>query len=372
MLTPAKIDEYSYNRIVQIYDKLNIDICADIIRRIEKMGDISQSSKDQLKILVELNGKEIFDEVLIKTSNLSDETKRALQKLYTDMIKDDMKDYKTLYKYRDKEFKLSEKQIRILNKGIKKNNKEIRNFTNSMAFNSKRLFIDAVDEAYLKVASGSFDYNRAIYDSYKEVASKGVKMTDKAGRKVNIDVAIRRSVLTGIQETANDINEETGKILGCDGYEVTAHLGARPTHAIAQGKQYAVSKEDAKKYKVDWWYDKVEGTPVAELWEEPNCRHTVFPIILGISEPVYTKKELNKMKQKTTTLYGERVPLYEANQQMRYIERNIREYKRQVEILKKTNQDYSDEYKLLKRWQNEYNKVSKETGIDKDYSRTRV
>ena len=78
------------------------------------------------------------------------------------------------------------------------------------------------------------------------------------------------------------------------------------------------------------------------------------------------------MKQKTTTLYGKRVSLYEASQQMRYIERNIREYKRQVEILKKTNQDYSDEYKLLKRWQNEYNKVSKETGIDKDYARTRI
>lgn len=372
MLKPEQIDKYSYNRIVKLYNDLSIDICSDIIRRIGAMGDITQASKDQIKILAELNGKEIFDEVLIKTSNLTDETKKTLQEIYKDMAKEDMKDYKPLYKYRNKEFKLSPKQLRILNKGINKNNKEIRNFTNSIAFNSKDLFINSVDEAYLKTSSGAFTYDEAINQSYKEIASTGLKMTDNAGRNVNIDVAVRRSVLTGIQQTANDINEETGKILGCDGYEVSAHIGARPTHAIAQGKQYAINKEDARKYGVDWWYDRVDGTPVAELWEEPNCRHTVFPIILGISTPVYTKKEINKFKQTHVTLYGQRVPIYEANQQMRYIERNIREYKRQIEILKNTGKDHSKEDMLLKKWQQEYNNVSKETGIEKDYTRTRI
>ena len=372
MLTPAKIDEYSYNKVVKLYNDLNIDICEDIINRIDRMGDISQTSKDQLKVLVELNGQEVFDEIINKTSTLDAKTKEELTKLYTDMVKDDMKDYKPLYKYRNKEFKLSKKQMRILNRGINENHKNIRNLTNSIAFNGKRLYTDAVDKAYLKVASGAFTYDKAIYQSYKEVASTGLKMTDKAGRKVNLDVAIRRNVLTGIQQTANDINNEVGDILGCDGYEVTAHIGARPTHAIAQGKQYAVNKEDAKKYGVDWWYDRVEGTPVAELWEEPNCRHTVFPIILGISEPVYSKKELFNMENEDVYYKGNKIPLYEANQNMRYIERNIREYKRQVKVLKDTNKDYSEEQAILKQWQNKYTSFSKETGIEKDYSRTRI
>ena len=372
MLTPAKLDEYSYNRVVKIYNDLTIDICKDMIKRLERMGDISQTSKDQIKVLAELNGKEVFDEVIMKSSELDSDVKEALQKIYADAMRENMQDYKPLYKYRDKEFKLSKKQIRILNRGIKQNNKIIRNFTNSMAYESKNTFIDSVDKAYLKVSSGAMSYDKAIYQSYKEIASNGLKMTDKAGRKTNIDVAVRRSVLTGIQQTANDINEEVGEILGCDGYEVTAHIGARPTHAEAQGKQYALTKEDAKKFGVGYWYDKVDGTPIAELWEEPNCRHTVFPIILGISEPAYTKKEINKFNQTHTTMYGKRVPIYEANQQMRYIERNIREYKRQVEILKGSNEDYSDEYKLLKKWQQEYTKVSKETGIEKDYARTRI
>lgn len=372
MLTPAKLDEYSYNRVVKIYNDLTIDICTDMIDRIERMGDISETSKDQIKTLIELNAQEVFDEVVIKSSNLDSQVKENLQKIYADAIREDMKDYKPLYKYRDKEFKLSSKQMRILNRGIKENRKIIRNFTNSMAFNSKRLFIDSVDKAYLKVSSGAMSYDKAIYQSYKEIASSGLKTLDNGGRKTNIDVAVRRSVLTGIQQTANDINAEVGDILGCDGYEVTAHIGARPTHAIAQGKQYAIKKEDAKKYGVSWWYDKVDGTPIAELWEEPNCRHTVFPIILGISEPVYSKKEINKFNQTHTTLYGKRVPIYEATQTMRYIERNIREYKRQIKILKDKHQDYTDENKLLKKWQQEYTKVSKETGIEKDYARTRI
>lgn len=370
MLTPAKIDEYSYNRVVKLYNELNIDICKDMIDRVSRMGDISQSTKDQIKILIELNGKEVFDEILLKTSLIDNKTKEELNNLYIEIAKEDMKDYKPLYKYRNKEFKLTPKQIRILNRGVKKNNKIIRNFTKSIAYNGKKLFEDSVDKAYLKVVSGAMTYDKAIYDSYKEIASKGLKITDKAGRNINIDVAVRRSVMTGMQQTANDINEEVGKILGCDGYEVTAHLGARPTHEIAQGKQYALTKEDARKYNVDWWYDRVDGTPVAELWEEPNCRHTVFPIILGISEPVYTKKQLNNMQDTKVTLYGKKVSLYDAQSEMRYIERNIREYKRQIEIL--GDKDHSKESILLKKWQQEYTKVSKETGISKDYARTRI
>ena len=370
MLKPEQIDEYSFNRVVDIYSKLNIDICKDIIDRVSAMGNITQTTKDELQALIQLNGNEIFEDTLLKTSMLDDRVKSELNKLYKEVVKTDMKDYKPLYKYRDKEFKLSQKQIRIINRGIRENNKIIRNFTNSIAFKSKQLFIDSVDKAYLKVSSGAMSYDKAIYQSYKEIASKGIELTDRAGRNVNLDVAVRRSVLTGIQQTANDINKEVGDILGCDGYEVTAHLGARPTHAEAQGKQYALTKENAKKYNVGYWYDTIEGTPIAELWEEPNCRHTVFPIILGISEPVYSKTTLNQMEQEHTTLNGKKVPLYEAQQEMRYIERQIREYKRQIKIL--GDKDHTEESALLKKWQKRYTKVSKETGIEKDYTRLKV
>lgn len=373
MLTPQKIEEYSYNRIVDIYNQLSVDICSDIIERVSAMGNITQTTEDELRILLEINGQEVFEEVLIKTSMLDDQTKEELRKLYETMVKEDMKDYKPLYEYRGKEFKLTKNQIRVLNKGIEENNKIIRNFTNSVAFNSKQTFIDSVDEAYLKVASGAMGYDKAIEQSYKKIASTGLKITDKAGRKVALDVAVRRSILTGIQQTANLINFETGKILGCDGYEVTAHIGARPTHAVCQGLQYAEDKETAEKYHINWWYDdELVGKPVAELWVEPNCRHSVFPIIVGINEPTYSKQELAEINNATVMLNGKEMPVYEANQEMRKIERNIRNYKREIDTLKQANVNYSKEQQKLRKWQQEYTRVSNETGIPKYYDRIKT
>ena len=53
-------------------------------------------------------------------------------------------------------------------------------------------------------------------------------------------------------------------------FKLIAHLGAEPTHAEAQGKQYAISNEDAKKCRLKLWSD------VSDLWNEYNCRHTYF------------------------------------------------------------------------------------------------
>ena len=139
MLTPEKIDEYSYNKVVDLYNDLSIDICADIIERVQRIGDISQTTKNELKVLLEINGQQVFEEILRKTSSLDDKTRKELIKVYEEVAKENMKGYKPLYEYRDKKFELTKKQIRILNKGIKENNKQIRNFTNSTKVSSSRV-----------------------------------------------------------------------------------------------------------------------------------------------------------------------------------------------------------------------------------------
>ena len=73
----------------------------------------------------------------------------------------------------------------------------------------------------------------------QKLADKGVTLKDKLGRNIQLEVAIRRNIMTSIHKTASTINRDIEDYLGCDGYEVSAHMGARPTHAQAQGKQYA-------------------------------------------------------------------------------------------------------------------------------------
>ena len=366
MLTPEYLNLIEFNDVVKIYNKLNIEIMADIIKRVSQMQDITETTKKQLEILKQINGTEIFNEALEKTSMLTKETKEALKDLFKDMAIEDIQGYKELYQYRNKPFKLSENQYKILNQGLKETNKTLKNFTSTIAFQSKQAYVDAVDMAYMKTVSGAFDYATAINSTCQELANKGIILKDKLGRNVQLEVAVRRNVLSGIQKTANNINRDIEEYLGCDGYEVTAHIGARPTHAEEQGKQFAISKENASKYNLGLWSD------VADLWEEYNCRHTYFGIILGVSEPVYNNKELIELENTTVTLNGKEVPYYEATQKQRQIENTIRKQKRAIQTLEKANKDVRIEKSQLAQLQKKYKEFCKDTGLEKDYSRIEI
>lgn len=333
MLSPEYLNLIEFNDVVELYNQLNINITADIITRVSQMQDITETTKKQLEILKQTNGTEIFNQALEETSMLTAQTKKLLKQLFEDMAKEDIEGYKELYEYRDKPFKLSDTQYKILNQGLKETNKTLKNFTNTIAFQSKQAYIEAVDSAYMKVASGAFDYATAIHTACQELANKGITLKDKLGRNVQLEVAVRRNVMTGIQQTANHINRDIEEYLGCDGYEVTAHLGARPSHAEAQGKQYAIrhSTKISKDYPL--WGD------VESLWSEYNCRHTYFGIILGVSEPVYTNKELKEFREATVDYNGKKIPYYEATQKQRQLENAIRKQKRTVQILEKAGKD---------------------------------
>lgn len=366
MLTPEYLNNIEFNDVVELYNKLNIEIMADIISRISIMDDITAVSKEQMKILLQTNGTEIFNEALEKTSLLTRETKNALKLLFKNMAKEDIQGYEELYKYREKPFKLSETQYNILNQGLKQTNKTLKNMTNTIAFQSQQAYVNAVDEAYMKVISGAFDYTSAINTAVQQLADKGITLKDKLGRNIQLETAVRRNVLSGIHTTANNINRNIETELGCDGYEVTAHLGARPSHAEEQGKQFAVSKKDAGKYGLELWSD------VAELWEEYNCRHSYFGIILGVSEPVYTNNELEKFKNATVTLNGKQVPYYKATQRQRQFESDIRNTKRSIQTLDKAGIDSSNQRSKLRQLQMKQTAFCKETGLEKDYSRMKI
>lgn len=366
MLTPDYLNLIEFNNVVKIYEQLNIDIVVDIIKRVSKSQDITSTTMEQLKILKQTNGSDIFNKTLERTSLLTTKTKKELRKLFKDMIKEDMKGYKELYKYREKPFKLNETQYKILNQGLKKTNKILKNLTNTIAFQSKQAYVDAIDRAYMKATSGAFSYTKTINEAVQELARKGITLKDKSGRNVQLEVAVRRNVLAGIQETANNINRGIEEELGCDGYEVTAHLGARPTHAVAQGKQYAKSHrtKDSRNYPL--WSD------IEHLWSDYNCRHSYFGIILGISEPQYNEKELNEFKNATVILDGKEVPYYEATQKQRQIENEIRKQKRTVEILQKAQKENVIEKNKLVQLQKKYKDFCKKTGLEKDYSRIKI
>lgn len=365
MLTPEYLNSIEFNDVVLLYNKLNIEITADIIKRVSQMQDITATTINQLKVLLQTNGAEVFNKALQQTAMLTAETKRALKLLFEDVAKEDIQGYKELFEYRNKPFKLSELQYEILNEGMNQTNNTLKNFTNTIAFQSQQMYVNAIDEAYMEVVSGAFDYQSAINKVCQNLANKGITLKDRLGRNVQLEVAVRRNVLSGIHETANKINRDIEKNLGCNGYEVTAHMGARPSHAEAQGQQYAIYEEDALRYGIGLWKN------VEHLWEEYNCRHTYFGIILGVSEAVYKNKELNEYKNATVNYNDKEISYYDATQKQRAIENNIRKVKRSIQTLEKANQDATIQRSSLRQLQKQLTSFCEETGLKKDYGRMR-
>lgn len=365
MITPEFLESLDYSELVMLFSELNIELTAEVIEKIKNGEDISEMTKSEFNKFAEGVGAVIFARALLKASQLNTSVKKELKNTYTEMAKDNMKSYKKLFEYRGLKYEVSNDQLKILNRAVKKSSTELANFTKTIAFSSQKLYVEAIDKAYLDVLTGK-NYINAIEDTVRDLAGKGITLTDSAGRQVQLEVAVRRNVLSGIKQTADDINKIIERKLGCNGYTVPAHSGSRPSHAEAQGKQYAITRSNAKKYNVGFWGD------VKHLWKEYNCRHTPTGIILGISEPLYTDEELEELKNAKVTYKGKKIPEYEATQIQRRLEREQRNLKRQIEPLKRENEDVKDLENRLKAKRKEYRSFCNETGLTPQYERTKV
>lgn len=350
------------------YTELDIKTIQDIIDRISEIGDLSLLSQIELNQIKEKDRKEVFEKTLEEVGFLIAHMNNATKKIFNDYAHYLLRSNKELFNYRGLKSKLNPIQLDMLNNGLKETQNLLRNFTNTVAFASEETYVEAVDKAFLEVLSGNMTYQDAIYQTYKELAQKGIKLTDNIGRNVQLETAIERNLRMGLQNTANRISDSLFNELECNGYEVSAHAGARPTHAIAQGRQYALTRENASKYNVGYWYDTVDGEPIAELWNDYNCRHDYFPIILGVSQSNYTKKELKEMND---------TKLYENIQKQHYYESKIRNTKRAIQSLENSTDKNVLKAKKslensLKNYRAKYRNFNKQTGLSPDYTRTRI
>jgi len=111
----------------------------------------------------------------------------------------------------------------------------------STAVDAQHAFIEAADLAYLQVTSGAFDYISAIRNAVTGLAERGLETVVFPGRRDALDVAVRRAVLTGVAQTTGELQLHRADEMGCDLVETSAHVGARPSHAVWQGRVFSRS-----------------------------------------------------------------------------------------------------------------------------------
>lgn len=381
MLDPKYLEKFS-DQLLGIIDTLTIAIISDMAKRIVKMGNVSESTKHQAEVLQ--NAGLVYKDTIKRVSQVSGYQKHEVQRMYEEAGVRNLKNEAVYYKQAGKEdIKLNQSNgmQRILQANIRKTCQELDNLTMTTAVRSQSAYIQACNRAQMKVSSGAFSYDKAIADAIKEAAVQGTEVLYPSQHVDKLDVAVRRAVLTGVNQTAAEMNLQYAKDQNCDYVETTAHEGARPEHAVWQGKVFCLSGTDPK---YENFYEATGyGTgPGLCGW---NCRHNFHAFFPGISTPAYTQEMLDDYSAKNVEYNGKQFTEYEASQMQRSHERQIRETKRKLagynsaiseakdDTLKNTLQNrFNEESVRLKKQEAALKAFCKETGRRYESARVQI
>lgn len=212
----------------------------------------------------------------------------------------------------------------------------------------------AMDFAFEQIFTGAADYETAIRQATRKLASRGVVAIDYAsGVSTELGAAVRRNMMGGMGLLVEQITQANHDALGCDGWEISAHAASAPDHEPYQGRQYS----DAE-------YTRLNEETLKRRIGTLNCGHCRSPIILGVNSPQYTEAELEEFRRANAegiTYEGKHYTAYEATQQRNRIESGIQRQKRRVLVSEKsgdTDQLLTDRIKLA-RLNQEYSRFCK-------------
>lgn len=367
MLSPTYIDNLPDN-LVEFYSQAEIDILKDIARRITTYDFFIPSAEYQFKKLQDMGL--LYDEILKKLSKASGIAKKEIEKMMVDAGADSLKYDDALYRKAGKTptpLDANPAMQLTLAAGIQKTSGLFDNLTRTTANTATKQFEKALDRAYMQITSGAFDYNGSIRMAMKDLSKKGVAVIEYPSGHVDyIETAVRRAVITGVNQTVGDLQEQRAIEMGTDLMQITAHAGARPDHAVWQGKLVSLSGRPGYLSKADIGYGTGAGF---KGW---GCRHGWDPYIEGISNPSNTKAELKEMNAKKYTYNGQKMTEYEATQKQRYYERQIRKWKREEAMFKSVGEPAEAATAKVREWQGIQREFIKQTGLKRQYDREQI
>ena len=338
--------EPSADRIIALYQQLEDDILSAVIRRILKMGYVSEASKHQLEVL-QAAGL-LYDDIVQLIADRTDACTAQVKALFEDAGVQTVAIDNSLHEAAGAlpiDIRQDSSTRQVLEAGYKKTLGTMRNLVSTTATQTQTAFIQTCDRIYMQVSSGAFSYQEAIMNALRALADTGAEVVYPTKHKDRMDVAVRRCVLTGVSQTAAAVSLRQAEDAGCYLMEITAHSGARPDHAKWQGQLVTITGKDAGKI--------IDGLRVFTLSEIGygsgegfkgwNCRHNWHAYYPGFSTPNYTPEELKKLDEPCISYNGKLYTEYEVSQMQRAQERRVRAWKRRCITAQESVNSATDE-----------------------------
>lgn len=341
---PSTLDALP-EELAELYRSLEVQLLEEICSRLNLADQLNEVTVQSIRALRShgISQQEI-ERAIRRTTNISE---KKLTELLDDVVERNQRYYTELIDIARVTAPATLIDAAYVDAIRRQTLDTFRNLTASMAFvvgNGRTLLAPArayqwaLDNAVVQVQSGAISYNQAIRGAIKQLADSGIKVAEyESGHRDQIDVSVRRAVMSGVNQICQRYSEQSMDYLETDLVEVSAHIGARNTgtgpanHESWQGGIYRWS-EKPRSSKGDY-PDFVETTgygtgPGLGGW---NCKHHYYSFVEGVSEPTYSKKDLEAMKgeNRKFTFEGKEYDGYTSTQKQREIERTIRKLKRE-------------------------------------------
>ncbi len=354
MLTPEQFNEIA-GEASKIYSKLELEIIEEIAERIANVGYANTVVKNDTMIAQEMGL--LYQDIVNLAAEYNNESYEKIQSIFNEAGIKTLKFDDRIYKeagLNPVPIKQSKTMLQLLLATAEKTSNNLSNLTMTTANTSQTEFYNAMNKAYMEVSTGVKSYSQSIMDAVENIASKGAIVEYPSGYKTSIENATRMNVVTGVSQTCGKLQLMRAKELEWDLMELTAHSGARPTHAAWQGRIVSLSGQDGYLSLNDIGYGTATG------FKGISCYHDWRPYYEGSSR-TYTNNELEKMANETVIYNGQKIKRYDAQQMQRRMERQIRQNKKDIAgikgLLTSNNKDLDvDSTKSkLQQLQNRYN-----------------
>ena len=359
------INEELQEKLLEVFDKryqdYNTKVLEELGNVIKQFKDLTPSQAYELGQQLKYNTtiKDLLDE-LSKISGLS---VKDLKVILEKVAKENIGFADVYYKSRGLETPLySENKTlqRLVSSVYKVSGAEFKNIAKTTGFrlldsNGNPLLLDinqtyneVIDRCIVAISQGKETYQQSMRSTLKQLSSSGVRKIEyESGYSRRLDTSIRQNILDSMRQVSNESQQLFGKEFDSDGVEVSVHEMPAPDHELVQGRQFSNKEFDnfqndrkAVDYTGMVFEPEFEGHDRRSI-SEYNCYHYIFSIVLGVSKPKYSDKQLKEIidnKNKTFEFDGKTYNMYEGTQLQRKIESAIRQAK-DTQILAQASED---------------------------------
>lgn len=256
--TPSVLDALP-EELAELYRSLESQLLDEICSRLNLADQLNEVTVQSIRALRSHGvSQHEIERAIRRTTNISE---KKLTELLDDVVERNQRYYSELIKITDVTAPQTLLSIEDTYAIYEQTRQTFRNITRSMAFlvdNGRTLLAPAMayqwalDNAVLQVQSGAISYNQAIRYAVKQLADSGIKVAEyESGHRDQIDVAVRRAVMSGVNALCQRYAEQSMEYLDTNLVEVSAHIGARnidgpngwEAHTKWQGKVFRWEKK---------------------------------------------------------------------------------------------------------------------------------